>query len=114
MRDAVVFECVGVPGLLQNLIERSPPTARIVVVGVCMETDRIEPALAINKQLSLRFVFGYSPDEFAQTLRAIAEGEIDVGPLISDVVGRSGVADAFGALGSADGPVKILVDPSQP
>lgn len=113
MRDAIVFECVGVPGLIQSLMEAVPPTARIVVVGVCMEEDRITPVLAINKQLSLDFVFAYSPEEFAATLHRVADGTIDVAPLISGVVGRSGVAGAFEALGAPGGPVKLLVDPSR-
>lgn len=71
------------------------------------------PSLAINKQLNLRFVFGYSPEEFAGTLRAIAEGERDVAPLLSGTVGRSGVKDAFARLGSGGDCIKILVDPSQ-
>lgn len=113
MRDAIVFECVGVPGLIQSLMEAVPPTARIVVAGVCMEEDRITPVLAINKQLSLDFVFAYSPEEFAATLHRVAHGTIDVAPLISGVVGRSGVAGAFEALGTPGGPVKLLVDPSR-
>ena len=35
--------------------------ARIVVAGVCMETDRIEPLVFIGKEIELRFVLGYSP-----------------------------------------------------
>lgn len=112
-REAVLFECVGVPGLIQQLLEGAPPTARIVVAGVCMEDDRITPALAINKQLRLDFVFGYAPEEFAQTLHRIAQGAVDVTPMLSGVVGRSGVADAFAALGRADGPVKLMVDPAR-
>ncbi|MDE2562331.1 MAG: zinc-binding dehydrogenase [Sphingomonadales bacterium] len=113
VRDAVVFECVGVPGMLQNLIENAPPNATIMVVGVCMESDTIEPSLAINKQLNLKFVFGYSPEEFAATLREIAEGTRDVTALMSGTVGRSGVAAAFDALGRAGEGIKILVDPSR-
>lgn len=111
IRDAVVFECVGVPGMLQQLIEKSPPSATIIVVGVCMESDTIEPSLAINKQLSLKFVYGYSPDEFAATLHEIAEGKRDVTPLISGTVGRSGVRDAFAALSGGGAQIKVLVDP---
>lgn len=113
MRDAIVFECVGVPGLIQNLIEQAPPTARLIVVGVCMEDDHFTPALAINKRISMEFVLGYTGEEFAATLHNIAEGVLNVTPLISGVVGRSGVAGAFSALGERDGPVKILVDPAQ-
>jgi len=108
----VVFECVGSPGVLQSVIEGCPPKAQIIVAGVCMEPDRIEPSLAINKQLDLRFVLGYQPDEFAQTLSDIAEGRINVDPLITAKVGLDDVAQAFIDLGNPESNVKILVDPA--
>ena len=52
----LIFECVGVPGMLQRMVELAPPRGRIVVVGVCMEEDRLRPRMAIRKELSLRFV----------------------------------------------------------
>jgi threonine dehydrogenase-like Zn-dependent dehydrogenase len=107
----VVFECVGSPGVLQSLIEASPAGAQIVVAGVCMETDRIEPAIAITKEIELTFVFGYTPDEFAQTLRDIAEGVIDVSGVVTGTVGLDGVAQAFKDLGDPEAHVKILVEP---
>jgi threonine dehydrogenase-like Zn-dependent dehydrogenase len=110
----VVFECVGAPGVLQSLIEGAPPGARILVAGVCMQSDRIEPSLAITKELSLDFVIGYTPEEFAHTLRDIAEGRIDPAPILTGKVGLSGVAGAFEALASPDDHVKILVEPGQP
>ena len=113
LRDAVVFECVGVPGMLQALIDNVPPTAHIVVVGACMEDDRILPVIAINKQLRFTFVFAYSPDEFRATLRALAEGTIDGAPLLTGAVGLQGVAGAFAALGDPEKHVKILVRPNQ-
>ncbi|WP_374570127.1 zinc-binding dehydrogenase [Phenylobacterium sp.] len=107
----VVFECVGAPGILQNLIESSPAGTQIVVAGVCMETDRIEPAVAITKEVELTFVFGYSPEEFAATLDDIAEGRINVSGLVTGKVGLGEVADAFVALGDPEAHVKILVEP---
>lgn len=112
-KRAVIFECVGVPGMLQGLVEAAPPTAQILVAGVCMQPDRIEPFLAIVKQLDLKFVYGYSPDEYAATLLDIAEGRIDAQPLITGVVGLSGVAGAFEALADPETHVKIVVDPAQ-
>ncbi len=113
LRNAVVFECVGVRGMLQSLIDNVPPTAHIVVVGACMEDDRILPVIAINKQLKFTFVFAYSPDEFRETLWALAEGTIDGAPLLTGTVGLQGVAGAFAALGNPEKHVKILVRPSQ-
>ena len=111
MRQAVIFDCVGLPGMLQKLFETSPPASTIMVVGVCMEPDVIEPSLAIHKQIDVRFVIGYTPDEFAGTLRAIAEGERDVTPLMTGIVGLSDVPGTFDALANADRQIKVLVDP---
>jgi threonine dehydrogenase-like Zn-dependent dehydrogenase len=61
VKDPVIFEAVGVPGMLQSLIADAPPHSRIVVVGVCMHSDTIEPFMAVTKEIELRFSFGYTP-----------------------------------------------------
>ena len=111
-KHAVIFECVGVPGLLQSLIEGAPPASQILVAGVCMQPDRIEPFLAIVKQLDLKFVYGYSPEEYAATLGDIAEGRIDAKSVITGVVGLSGTPAAFDSLRDPETQVKIVVKPA--
>jgi 2-desacetyl-2-hydroxyethyl bacteriochlorophyllide A dehydrogenase len=110
-RPAVIFECVGVPGLLDQLMRDAPREARVVVAGVCMEDDRIRPMLGINKELSVQFVLGYAPDEFAGTLAHIAEGRIPVEPLITGRVGVEDVPRAFHELARPEAHAKILVEP---
>jgi threonine dehydrogenase-like Zn-dependent dehydrogenase len=113
VRPAVVFECVGVPGVLDQVMAASPRGTRIVVVGVCMEADTIHPMLGISKELNLQFVLGYTPDEFAATLRHIAEGAIPTAPLITGHVGLTGVGQAFVDLASPERHAKILVHPER-
>lgn len=112
-KRAIVFECVGVPGVLQSIIESVPVGAQVIVVGVCMETDQIEPFLCISKQIDFRFVLGYSAGEFAGTLDAIADGQIDVLPVITDQVGLDGVAAAFQALADPEAQCKVIVRPER-
>jgi len=112
VRPAVVFECVGVPGVLDELMAASPRGTRIVVVGVCMEPDTIHPMLGISKELNLQFVLAYTPEEFAATLRHLAEGNISASPLLTGEVGLGGVAQAFIDLASPEHHAKILVRPS--
>jgi threonine dehydrogenase-like Zn-dependent dehydrogenase len=107
----VIFECVGVPGLLDQAMTAAVKGTRIVIVGVCMEPDTIQPMLGISKELSLQFVLGYDQDEFAATLRHIAEGEIPTTSLVTGKVGIEGVALAFEDLASPERHVKILVEP---
>ena len=111
MRPAVIFECVGVPGILHDIMRAAPVGSRVVVAGVCMEDDRIKPMLGINKELSIQFVLGYTPEEFAGTLQHIAEGRIDVAPLVTGRVGVEGVPGAFETLARPDHHAKILVEP---
>ncbi|MBW2243395.1 MAG: zinc-binding dehydrogenase [Deltaproteobacteria bacterium] len=111
LKAAVVFECVGVPGMLQDVILHAPHSTRFIVVGVCMEEDRIQPLLAISKELAFQFVLGYTPEEFAETLRALTEGSLDGKPMISGRIGVDGVAGAFEALGQPDAHAKVLVEP---
>ncbi len=110
----VIFECVGVPGIVQQVIDGAPLLSRIVVAGVCMQVDRYEPALAIHKEVDLRFVFGHSPLEYHDTLRMIAEGKVNCAPMITGIVGLEGVANAFDALADPETHAKILIDPTSP
>ncbi|MFF0488875.1 zinc-binding dehydrogenase [Nocardia sp. NPDC004068] len=109
-----VFECVGVPGILDRILTAAPPRSRVIVVGVCMQPDTIRPAMAINKELDLRFVFGYDPGEFRDTLHMLASGKIDPTPLITGTVGLPGVPTAFTTLATPDHHAKILIDPTSP
>jgi threonine dehydrogenase-like Zn-dependent dehydrogenase len=111
LKPALIFECVGVPGVIQQIFEGAPRDARIVVVGVCMETDRSEPMLGIMKELSVQYVLGYTPTEFASSLQLLADGKVDAASLITGKVGIDGVAQAFADLGNPEKHTKILVEP---
>ena len=108
---AVVFEAVGVPGIIDDILRRAPIGARVVVAGVCMKADTVHPYFAIAKQINVQFVLAYDPTEFTDCLRAIAEGDIDVTPMITDEVGLDGVGAAFDDLAHPDAHCKILVTP---
>jgi threonine dehydrogenase-like Zn-dependent dehydrogenase len=110
-RPLVIFEAVGVPGMLDGAMRDAPAGGRVLVVGVCMEADLIQPAIGINKELTIQFAFAYTPEEFAESLRVIAEGEIDVAPMITGAVGIDGVPGAFAQLAHPDRHCKILVEP---
>jgi threonine dehydrogenase-like Zn-dependent dehydrogenase len=110
-KPLVVFEAIGVPGIIDDAMRAAPMGTRLVVVGVCMERDSITPFFGIGKELSIQFVLGYDPLEFADTLRSIAEGAIDVAPMITGEVPLDDVAGAFAALADPEEHCKILVVP---
>ncbi|OBJ06790.1 alcohol dehydrogenase [Mycobacterium sp. 1482292.6] len=111
VKPAVVFEAVGVPGIIDDVLLRARPGTRLVVAGVCMQPDTVHPFFAIAKEINVQFVLAYTPDEFADSLRALAEGDIDVSPLITGEVGLDGVGAAFDDLADPERHCKILVTP---
>lgn len=111
LRPAVLFECVGVPGVVDAMVEGAPPGARLVVVGVCMERDAFRPLVALVKEISLRFACYYSMEEYAEMLAALGDGRIDVAPLVTGRVGLDGVPAAFQELATPARHAKILVKP---
>lgn len=107
----IIFECVGIPGMINQVIKGAPFFSRVIVVGVCMEEDRFDPTTAINKEIDLRFVVGYTPLEYRDALHKVADGKLNARPFITGTVGLEGVENAFEALGNPEKHAKILVNP---
>ena len=108
---ALIFECVGVPGVINQIFEGAPRHARIIVVGVCMENDLAKPMLGVLKELTVQYVFGFTKDEFASGLRMLSEGEVNAGELVTGKVGLDGISGAFTDLANPERHTKILVEP---
>ncbi|OMB89376.1 zinc-binding dehydrogenase [Mycobacterium colombiense] len=111
IKPAVVFEAVGVPGIIDDVLLRARPGTRLVVAGVCMQPDTVHPFFAIAKEINVQFVLAYTPEEFGDSLRALAEGDIDASPLITGEVGLDGVGTAFDDLADPERHCKIVVTP---
>lgn len=106
----VVFEAVGVEGTLSQAMQLVDRGGRVVVVGVCMKEDRIHPMVGINKQLTLKFVLGYSPAEYAEALQALGDKTIDTSPMVTRTVNLDELPAAFEALAQPH-DCKIVVVP---
>jgi threonine dehydrogenase-like Zn-dependent dehydrogenase len=109
----VIFEAVGVPGMIDQAMRVAPRDTRIVVVGVCMQQDHMQPMIGILRELSVQFVLGYTPEEFAATLDVIASGSLDLDPLVTGTVGVDDVPQAFLDLANPEAHAKILVEPTR-
>jgi threonine dehydrogenase-like Zn-dependent dehydrogenase len=111
VRSLVIFEAVGVPGMIEQAMRIAPKDARILIVGACMQEDRFHPMLGIGRELSLQFALGYEPGEFAAALIAIADGKVDLAPWLTAKVGVDGIPQAFRDLADPQEHAKIMVTP---
>ena len=74
--------------------------------ALLLPVPRVLPAV-----LTVQFALAYEPDEFAGALRSLAEGDVDLDPLVTGTVGIDDVPQAFADLAHPDAHAKILVQP---
>ncbi len=107
----LVYECVGMPGLLQQIIESVGFGARIVMGGYCMAPEELYVFAAQNKRLTVHFAGGEEPQDMELALRSIAEGKVDIAPWVGARIGLSGVAEAMAQMSGPTAPVRTVIDP---
>ncbi|MDE2596166.1 MAG: zinc-binding dehydrogenase [Sphingomonadales bacterium] len=107
----LVYECVGLPGMLQEIVGAVGYRCRIVMGGYCMEADSLYNFAAQNKELTVHFAGGEKPEDMDLALRAIADGRIDVRPWLGARIGLGGVGQAIAEMTSAAAPIRTVVDP---
>lgn len=110
-RASIVYECVGMPGLLQQIIQSVAFDARIVMGGYCMEPEQLLVFAAQNKRLTVHFAGGEEPQDMELALRSIADGRIDVTPWVGARIGLSEVGAALADMSGPLAPVRTVVDP---
>ncbi|MBU6393001.1 MAG: alcohol dehydrogenase catalytic domain-containing protein [Sphingomonadales bacterium] len=110
-RPHVVFECVGIPGMLHHAVELVGLRGRVVVAGVLFEEDRLPPLIAFAKEVTITYSQAYTERDFAAVIDALARHEIDAAPLHTRTVGFADLPTAFEALRSNPRECKVLIDP---
>jgi threonine dehydrogenase-like Zn-dependent dehydrogenase len=110
-QPTVIFECVGVPGVLDEVMRGAARGTRIMVAGWCLETDHVFTPVAHTKGLTVKFGGGPGLDDFDTALRALGDGTVDVSAWITAEVGLSGVADSLEAMRDPASGIRTIVDP---
>ncbi|MFI1213000.1 zinc-binding dehydrogenase [Streptomyces sp. NPDC020802] len=107
----VVFECVGLPGVLDSIIKGSASRTRIFSMGGPPEGDVLHTLTAKRKGISIQFGGGPTPDHWNEAFGAVCSGRLDVRPMLGRCVGLDEVPEALDAAREADGPARIVVVP---
>ncbi len=109
-RPTIIFECVGVPGMIQQCVGLSGTFGKIVVVGLCDQPDTFVPVGALGKELDVQFVIGYERSDFEFVIDLIATDRIDSEALITDIVSFDTFSDAFEALRAPSHQCKVILE----
>jgi len=107
----VVFEAVGLPGMIAQAIAQVRPAGTVVVMGLCIGPDTIIPSLALRKGLRLLFSNAYNVSIFRQAVDTREAGHVEPRAMITDTVSLEGFPAAFEALRRRSTQCKVMLDP---
>jgi threonine dehydrogenase-like Zn-dependent dehydrogenase len=107
----IVFECIGVPGMLGMAAEIVRPRGTVLVLGNCMLPDTVVPALLLFKQLRVQGSMVYSRREFEIVADALDAGAVEPRSMITDTVALEALPAAFEALRRPTYQCKTMVEP---
>jgi len=108
----VIFECVGAPGLLQNIIGSCDFLARIYAAGGWHGSDSVSVTEATHKGVTIQFGGGPHPVDWYGTLDAVVDGRLDPLPSIGKVIGLDEVPAAIDQARKSQGPPRVVVHPT--
>jgi threonine dehydrogenase-like Zn-dependent dehydrogenase len=109
--SCVVFECVGVPGVLDSILRGCERGSRVLSAGGPPEGDHLHTLVAKRKGLNIQFGGGPSITHWNEAFEEVCEGRIDVTPMFGHTVGLGDVASALDDARAASGPARIIVVP---
>lgn len=105
----IVFEAVGVEGMLAKAVMHVAPFGRIVSLGFCTSPDPIMPAMASYKCVSMQFAVGYSMREFLYIADQMDKGHADPKAIITNEVSLTALPAMFDTLRKANEETKVHV-----
>ncbi len=109
----VVFECVGVPGVLDSIVKGCERGTRIFSAGGPPDGEHLHTMTAKRKGLNMQFGGGPSVTHWNEAFEEVCSGRIDVTPMFGFKVGLDGVPAAIDAARDANGPARIIVVPGR-
>jgi threonine dehydrogenase-like Zn-dependent dehydrogenase len=108
-----VFECVGVHGLVQRLVDDAPFGPRIYAAGGWYTNDSVNCTSAARQGAMIQFGGGPQPEDWFGTLDAVCEGRLDPLPSVGRIIGLDGVPAALDEARRSEGPPRIIVRPQE-
>jgi threonine dehydrogenase-like Zn-dependent dehydrogenase len=108
----VIFECVGVPGVLDAIFKGCERGSRVFSAGGPPEGDHLHTMIAKRKGLSVQFGGGPSITHWNEAFEEVCEGRIDVRPMYGRSVPLGDVPTVIDEAREARGPARIIVNPA--
>jgi (R,R)-butanediol dehydrogenase/meso-butanediol dehydrogenase/diacetyl reductase len=107
----IVFECVGIPGLIAQAVEQVRNRGTILLLGLCTRPDTFNSFAMLSKEVKLVTAAFFTVQEYQASLDALAEGAAEPRLLVTDTVALEEVPEVYEALKRRTEQCKVMIAP---
>lgn len=107
----LVYDAAGSAASLTAAMALARPGGAVMMVGVSPGEAAIDPGAWLAKELTVDSSLAHYHEEFAITMRLVADGRLQLEPLHARTVALADLDEALTALADGGDDVKVLVDP---
>lgn len=107
----IVFECVGIPGLIAQAVDQVRVKGTVLVLGLCTRPDSFVPFTALSKEVRIQTSAFFTQQEYEASLDVLERGAAEPRALVTDTIALDEVPARFEALKRRTHDCKVLIAP---
>ncbi|MCW2392755.1 (R,R)-butanediol dehydrogenase/meso-butanediol dehydrogenase/diacetyl reductase [Sphingobium sp. B1D7B] len=107
----IVFECVGVPGLIAQAVDQVRPRGTILLLGLCTKPDTFNSFAMLGKEVRLVTSAFFTVQEYEAALAALEQGAIAPRLMVTSTIALADTPTVFEALKQRGEQCKVLIAP---
>jgi (R,R)-butanediol dehydrogenase/meso-butanediol dehydrogenase/diacetyl reductase len=107
----IVFECVGVPGLIAQAVNQVRNRGTILLLGLCSRPDTFNSFAMLSKEVRLVTSAFFTRQEYEAALDALDAGAAEPRHLVTGTITLDATPERFEALRRRTHDCKVLIAP---
>jgi (R,R)-butanediol dehydrogenase / meso-butanediol dehydrogenase / diacetyl reductase len=107
----IVFECVGLPGLIAQAVEQVRNRGTILLLGLCTKPDTFNSFAMLSKEVRLITSAFFTRGEYETALDVLNAGSAEPRGLVTGTISLEDTPTAFEALRTRSHQCKVLIAP---
>lgn len=107
----IVFECVGLPGLIAQAVDQVRARGTILLLGLCTRPDTFNSFAMLSKEVRLITSAFFTLGEFEAALDALSAGAAEPRVMVTETIDLAATPATFEALRKRTHQCKVLIAP---
>jgi len=107
----IVFECVGLPGLIAQAVKQVKPRGTVLLLGLCTRPDTFNSFAMLSKEVKLVTSAFFTVPEYEATLAALEQGATAPRLLVTDTISLADTPAVYESLKRRTEACKVMIAP---